>query len=107
MDNLDVHCPFCDGEDLRPRYSGKRLTCADCGANATVAWWARLAERQAEEAVIFDAEGQMVRCPVCRSTNVETRPTAGAFALASGHCLECDQPSHLIGRGAKQPPDEP
>ncbi len=47
--SLEVHCPFCDGDDLRPRYSGKRLSCAACGCSATVGWWAWLAERQAEE----------------------------------------------------------
>lgn len=45
--------------------------------------------------VYFDAAGEMVRCPVCDSTRVETRPTAACFA-ASGHCFDCDNPCNVI-----------
>jgi hypothetical protein len=49
MDDLDVRCPFCDGEDLRPLYNGLRLKCTRCGCQALTEMWLALAERQAEE----------------------------------------------------------
>lgn len=51
--------------------------------------------------VCFDADGQMVRCPSCLSSDVVTTPPDESWIRAAGFCLGCGQRSYVVDQGSQ------